>query len=124
MPDTKNNAREFHRLWHAVDRGEIHGDDPAMPARRMRRTALARPLGLRGRTATAHARMTTEQYRAHVIRLAVRAWLTDNGLTATEAVLDCRLGRITARLHPGAARVDLGPGTSADVLAILDHGAD
>ena len=20
MPDTKNNAREFHRLWHAVDR--------------------------------------------------------------------------------------------------------
>ena len=49
------DAREWQRLWRGGDViTEIAGDDPGMPRRAPReRKALARPLGLRGRTSTA-----------------------------------------------------------------------
>ena len=56
MPHTiRKNAREWQRLWRGGDIiTEIDGDDPGMPRRAPReRKALARPLGLRGRTSTA-----------------------------------------------------------------------
>ena len=56
MPHTiRKNAREWQRLWRGGDViTEIAGDDPGMPRRAPReRKALARPLGLRGRTSTA-----------------------------------------------------------------------
>ena len=56
MPHTiRKNAREWQRLWRGGDIiTEIDGDDPGMPRRTPReRKALARPLGLRGRTSTA-----------------------------------------------------------------------
>ena len=56
MPHTiRKNAREWQRLWRGGDIiTEAHGDDPGMPRRTPRkRAALARPIGLRGRTSTA-----------------------------------------------------------------------
>ena len=56
MPHTiRKNAREWQRLWRGGDLiTELDGDDPGIPRRAQReRTALARPLGLRGRTSTA-----------------------------------------------------------------------
>ena len=56
MPHTiRKNAREWQRLWRGGDIiTEIAGDDPGMPRRAPReRKALARPLGLHGRTSTA-----------------------------------------------------------------------
>ena len=56
MPHTtRKNAREWQRLWRAGEIiTEIDGDDPGMPRHAPReRKALARPLGLRGRTSTA-----------------------------------------------------------------------
>ena len=56
MPYTiRKTVREWQRLWRGGDIiTEIDGDDPGMPRRTPRgRKALARPLGLRGRTSTA-----------------------------------------------------------------------
>ena len=56
MPHTiRKSAREWQRLWRGGEIiTEIDGAEPGMPRRAPReRKALARPLGLRGRTSPA-----------------------------------------------------------------------